>query len=130
MQEVYIVGGHISNDSKESGNIFTVPGNTYGEFNMFLDPLAAKEVFESELDIKLIPLGIQRRVSSFAKILEELNKTSKTPEAVFASRLLTTLRHLQQKHHNYRHMVKLYALDNLIISQYIIAAISVNCLSG
>lgn len=104
IQEVYIVGGHISNDSKESGNIFSVPGNTYGEFNMFLDPLAAKEVFESELDIKLIPLGIQRRVSSFGKILEELNKTSKTPEAVFASRLLTTLWHLQQKHHNYRHM--------------------------
>ncbi|KAF8401588.1 hypothetical protein HHK36_012533 [Tetracentron sinense] len=104
IQEVYIVGGHISYDNKEKGNVFTVPSNEYAEFNMFLDPLAAKTVLSSELDITLIPLGIQRRVSSFPKILERLQYTKKTPEAVLARRLLSRLHRLQQKHHRYHHM--------------------------
>ncbi|XP_052176489.1 nucleoside hydrolase 3-like isoform X2 [Diospyros lotus] len=104
IQDVYIVGGHIRRDSKDKGNIFTVPGNKYGEFNMFLDPSATKTVFNSELDIKLVPLDIQRRVSSFRKILEKLQLTNKTPEAAFASHLLSRLWHLQQKHHRYHHM--------------------------
>ncbi|KAA8545046.1 hypothetical protein F0562_019855 [Nyssa sinensis] len=104
IQDVYIVGGHISRDSKEKGNLFTVPINEYAEFNMFLDPLAAKGVFESELDITLIPLDIQRRVSSYRHILRELQHTDRTPEAVFAQRLLSRLWQLQQKHDGYHHM--------------------------
>ncbi|XP_057503455.1 nucleoside hydrolase 3-like isoform X2 [Actinidia eriantha] len=104
IQDVYIVGGHISHDSKERGNLFTVPRNKYGEFNMFLDPLAAKEVFDSELNITLVPLNIQRRVSSFGEIIEQLQFSNKTPEATFACRLLSRLWWLQQKHHRYNHM--------------------------
>ncbi|XP_059648585.1 nucleoside hydrolase 3-like [Cornus florida] len=107
IQEVYIVGGHISHeahDKKEKGNLFTVPANDYAEFNMFLDPLAAKAVFDSEVNITLIPLGIQRTVSSFREVLEKLQLTNRTPEAVFARHLLSTLWQLQQKHHRYHHM--------------------------
>ncbi|CAK9134007.1 unnamed protein product, partial [Ilex paraguariensis] len=49
--------------------------------NMFLDPLAAKEVLDSELDVTLIPLDVQRRVSCFKECLAKLRLSNKTPEA-------------------------------------------------
>ncbi|XP_043695726.1 uncharacterized protein LOC122646269 [Telopea speciosissima] len=105
IQDVYIVGGHISCGESDEGNVFTIPSNKYSEFNMFLDPFAAKIVFESDLNITLIPLGVQRQVSSFPKILEKLEVVRrKTPEVVFAHRLLSKLYSLQQKHHRYHHM--------------------------
>ncbi|OVA11405.1 Inosine/uridine-preferring nucleoside hydrolase domain [Macleaya cordata] len=104
IENVYVVGGHIRNSTEDKGNLFTVPSNKYAEFNMFLDPMAAKIVLESELDITLIPLDVQRQVSSFPKILKRLQLTKKTPEAVFGHRLLSRLYHLQRKHHRYQHM--------------------------
>ncbi|XP_058082574.1 nucleoside hydrolase 3-like isoform X2 [Magnolia sinica] len=104
IQNVYIVGGYINDNHKQKGNLFTVPSNKYAEFNMFLDPLAAKTVMESELNITLIPLNIQRRVTSFPMILKMLTRMSKTPESMFAHRVLSRLHHLQQKHERYQHM--------------------------
>jgi len=60
------------------GNVFSVPSNKYAEFNMFLDPLAAKTLFQSEVNITLIPLGIQRKASSFSSIINWLSRTKKT----------------------------------------------------
>lgn len=104
IQDVYIVGGHLSGNDRDKGNVFTIPSNEYAEFNIFLDPLAAKAVFESSLNITLIPLGIQREVSSFSKILERMRWKKKTPEANFTRRLLSRLHRLQQLHHRYHHM--------------------------
>ncbi|KAG5554894.1 hypothetical protein RHGRI_012453 [Rhododendron griersonianum] len=104
IQDVYIVGGNINYNNTDKGNVFTIPSNEYAEFNMFLDPLAAKTVFHSGLDITLIPLGIQRKVCAFPKILERLHVTKRTPEAVFARRLISRLHRLQLEHHRYQHM--------------------------
>ncbi|KAE9455286.1 hypothetical protein C3L33_12812, partial [Rhododendron williamsianum] len=104
IQDVYIVGGNINYNNTDKGNVFTIPLNEYAEFNMFLDPLAAKTVFHSGLDITLIPLGIQRKVCAFPKILERLHVTKRTPEAVFARRLISRLHRLQLEHHRYQHM--------------------------
>ncbi|KAG2721606.1 hypothetical protein I3760_02G089200 [Carya illinoinensis] len=104
IQDVYVVGGHLSHKRADKGNVFSVPSNEYAEFNMFLDPLAAKTVFDSELNITLIPLGIQRQVGSFPMILKRFQDTKMTPEANFARRLLTRLYLLQQSHLRYQHM--------------------------
>ncbi|KAK2358162.1 inosine-uridine preferring nucleoside hydrolase family protein [Trifolium repens] len=104
IQEVYVVGGHISRNTEDKGNVFLVPSNQYAEFNMFLDPLAAKTVFESEVNIILIPLSTQHRVSSFATVIGRLNGTRKTPEVVFSKRLLSSLHRLKQIHNRYHHM--------------------------
>ncbi|KAI4345514.1 hypothetical protein L6164_012629 [Bauhinia variegata] len=104
IQDIYVVGGHIPQDAKDKGNLFSVPSNEYAEFNMFLDPLAAKTVFGSGANITLIPLGIQRQVSSFPTLIERLNWAAKTPEAVFAQRLLRRLFGLKQKYYKYQHM--------------------------
>lgn len=73
---------------------------------MFLDPLAAKAVFTSGLNITLIPLSMQRRVSSFPIILNKLQVANRTSEASLAHHLLTTLWNLRQKHNRYHHMVR------------------------
>ncbi|KAE9599018.1 hypothetical protein Lal_00044149 [Lupinus albus] len=104
IQEVYVVGGHISRNASDKGNVFSVPSNKYAEFNMFLDPLAAKAVFQSEVNITLIPLSIQHKASLFSTILHQLHMTEKTPEATFSKRLLKRLYRLKQSHQRYQHM--------------------------
>lgn len=104
MQDILVVGGHINHGNTDKGNVFNVPSNKFAELNMFLDPLAAKTVLSSELNITLIPLGIQRKFSAFPKILKRLQLTKKTPEVIFVKRLLSTLHHLQKTHPRYKHM--------------------------
>ncbi|KAK8555893.1 hypothetical protein V6N13_069971 [Hibiscus sabdariffa] len=104
IENVYIVGGHISRSRLDKGNVFSIPSNKYAEFNMFLDPFAAKTVFESGLNITLIPLSTQRKVGLFLETLERLQLTRKTPEVQFVNRLLFRLHTLQQTHHRYHHM--------------------------
>ncbi|XP_029130329.1 uncharacterized protein LOC109795124 isoform X2 [Cajanus cajan] len=104
IEEVYVVGGHISRNACDKGNIFSVPSNRYAEFNMFLDPLAAKTVFQSQVNITLIPLSVQHQASSFSSMLCWLRRTQKTPEAVFSKRVLLRLQRLKRIHHRYHHM--------------------------
>eukprot|EP00261_Vitis_vinifera_P039691 XP_019080934.1 PREDICTED: uncharacterized protein LOC100245166 isoform X3 [Vitis vinifera] len=101
IQDLCIVGGHIDN---KTGNLFTVPSNEFAEFNMFLDPLAVKVVMDSKLNVTLIPLGVQRSVSSFNHVLQRLEHKNQTPEAAFTQNLLSRLSQLQQKSDRYHHM--------------------------
>lgn len=105
MQDIFIVGGHIRNHKTDKGNVINIPSNEYAELNMFLDPLAAKTVFDSRYNITLIPLNVQRRVSRFSEVLESLYLTKKTPEALFARRLLSRLHWLKRAHPRYQHVV-------------------------
>ncbi|XP_010492928.1 PREDICTED: uncharacterized protein LOC104770230 isoform X3 [Camelina sativa] len=104
IKEVYIVGGHINPEKSDKGNIFTISSNAYAEFNMFLDPLAAKTVLESDLNITLIPLATQRKLSSLQTMLGTLYSSRKTPEAQFVKRLLARMQELHQKHRRYTHI--------------------------
>ncbi|WJX90534.1 Nucleoside hydrolase 3 [Trifolium repens] len=104
IQEVYVVGGHISISANDKGNVLSVPSNQYAEFNMFLDPLAAKTVFESKVNITLIPLSTQRLVSSFPTVIATLRATRKTPEVLFSKCLLSTLDRLKHINNRYHHM--------------------------
>ncbi|KAF3655966.1 putative histidine-containing phosphotransfer protein 1-like isoform X1 [Capsicum annuum] len=103
-KDIVVVGGHINHDKTDKGNVINVPSNKFAELNMFLDPLAAKTVLSSELNITLIPLGAQRKVSAFPTILKRLHITKQTPEAIFAKRLLSRLRSLKKTHPRYKHM--------------------------
>ncbi|PNT71279.1 hypothetical protein BRADI_2g25630v3 [Brachypodium distachyon] len=104
IERVYIVGGLIRDGGHEKGNVFTVPSNQYAEFNMFLDPLAAKTVMESNLNITLIPLPAQRKAASFGAVLEALEKTRRTPESTFVHGLFSLLKELQSKQKLYHHV--------------------------
>eukprot|EP01018_Ginkgo_biloba_P029135 Gb_10914 [translate_table: standard] len=71
---------------------------------MYLDPLAAKQVIASKLNITLIPLNTLRKVSSFPGLLKELKKAKQTPEAAFVHRLLSRMFLLHRSHHAYSHI--------------------------
>jgi inosine-uridine nucleoside N-ribohydrolase len=106
MQRVYVVGGLIiTGGGHEKGNVFTVPSNKYAEFNIFLDPLAAKTVIESNLNITLIPLTPQTKAASFGAVLEALEQTQQTPESMFVHRMFSLLNQLQSKQKLYHHVV-------------------------
>lgn len=105
LQDIYIVGGHIRKHKTEKGNIINTPSNEYAELNMFLDPLAAKTVFDSRYNITLIPLSTQRRVSRFNEVIGSLHLKKKTPESIFARHLLSRLHWLKRAHPRYQHVV-------------------------
>ncbi|GKA68864.1 putative inosine/uridine-preferring nucleoside hydrolase domain-containing protein [Tanacetum coccineum] len=107
IQEVYILGGHIDFESnKEKGNVVNVLLNDYAELNMFLDPLAAKTVFDSSLAITLILLSMQRKVYAFPEVLQRLQEKNMTAEASFTRRLLVRLHRLQRNHLISQHTVQ------------------------
>uniref|UniRef100_A0ACD5TH63 Uncharacterized protein n=1 Tax=Avena sativa TaxID=4498 RepID=A0ACD5TH63_AVESA len=104
IERVYVVGGLIKGGGHEKGNVFTVPSNKYAEFNMFLDPLAAKTVIESNMNITLIPLTAQRKAASYGAVLEALEQTQKTPESKFVHELFSLLKELRSKQKLYHHV--------------------------
>jgi inosine-uridine nucleoside N-ribohydrolase len=62
LKEVVIMGGAV----RVKGNV-----TAYAEFNIFVDPLAAKMVFESGLPITLVPLDVTHQVCLTPKVIEE-----------------------------------------------------------
>jgi inosine-uridine nucleoside N-ribohydrolase len=62
LKEVVIMGGAV----RVKGNV-----TPYAEFNIFVDPFAAKKVFESGLPITLVPLDVTHQVCLTSKVIEE-----------------------------------------------------------
>jgi purine nucleosidase len=65
LKEISIMGGAV----RTKGNI-----TPYAEFNIFVDPLAAKMVFESGLPITLVPLDVTHQVFLTSQMMEETVK--------------------------------------------------------
>jgi inosine-uridine nucleoside N-ribohydrolase len=76
LREVIVMGGAIG-----------VPGNITpaAEFNIFVDPHAARRVFESGLPIKLIPLDVTERVFLGSHAIENLAREMGPPLGMFLS---------------------------------------------
>ena len=74
LKEVAIMGGAV----RTKGNI-----TPYAEFNIFVDPLAAKMVFESGLPITLVPLDVTHLVTLTPQVIEERLKPIRNPFSQF-----------------------------------------------
>ena len=74
LKEVAIMGGAV----RTKGNI-----TPYAEFNIFVDPLAAKMVFESGLPITLVPLDVTHLVTLTPQVIEERFKPIRNPFSQF-----------------------------------------------
>ncbi|KAL2898746.1 Non-specific ribonucleoside hydrolase RihC, partial [Bienertia sinuspersici] len=95
IQDVFVLGE----------NVFEIPwNNKQDDFNMFLDPLSAKMVFESKLPITLITSEAQQKASKFSIILERLSSKNTTAESSFIQLLISRLISLQKEHHQYKHV--------------------------
>ena len=62
LKEVVIMGGAV----RVKGNV-----TPYAEFNIFVDPLAARMVFKSGLPITLVPLDVTHQVCLTSRVMEE-----------------------------------------------------------
>jgi inosine-uridine nucleoside N-ribohydrolase len=62
IQAVFLMGGavHVSGNI---GDLLPNPDNTVAEWNVYADPQAAQEVFQSGLDIYLVPLDATNQVT-------------------------------------------------------------------
>ncbi|KAG6428084.1 hypothetical protein SASPL_112333 [Salvia splendens] len=58
IEEILLVGGHIGKNETDKGNVINTPTNKFAELNMFLDPSAAKRVFESGHKITLVSVDL------------------------------------------------------------------------
>jgi inosine-uridine nucleoside N-ribohydrolase len=86
IRAVYIMGGSIY----EPGNIksdWPAIDNSVAEWNIWVDPAAAKKVFESGLALHLIPLDATEKVNWSASDLPGWTASS-SPEGIMAGKLL------------------------------------------
>jgi pyrimidine-specific ribonucleoside hydrolase len=85
---IAIMGGAV----RVKGNLREHPDpkfhqNQVAEFNIWVDPVAAKEVLEAEVPILLVPLDATNQIR-FTKAEQTAWKATGTPEGVLASELL------------------------------------------
>ena len=92
IRQIVIMGGavHVSGNLGDGGMLKT--DNSAAEWNIFIDPAAAKTVFASGAPIRLVPLDATQRVPIDMAMLEQFQTHAKTPLAKFVSQVLATNR--------------------------------------
>jgi inosine-uridine nucleoside N-ribohydrolase len=88
IRQLVIMGGavQVPGNLADSGMFKTE--NIAAEWNMFLDPGAAKTVFDSGAPIRLVPLDATQRVPIDMALLEQFEAHAKTALAHFVSQVL------------------------------------------
>jgi inosine-uridine nucleoside N-ribohydrolase len=90
IRRLVIMGGAIRVPGDlDDGGMFKTE-NTVSEWNMFIDPSAAKIVFASGAPIRLIPLDATQRVRIDMAMLEQFESHASTPLARFVSQVLAS----------------------------------------
>ena len=92
IRQIVIMGGavHVPGNLGDGGMFKTE--NSAAEWNIFIDPAAAKTVFASGAPIRLISLDATQRVPIDMALLEQFESHAKTPLAKFVSQLLAANR--------------------------------------
>lgn len=86
--EMAIMGGAVRVPGNlGEGGVFKT-ANTTAEWNLFVDPLAAKRVFESGAKIRLVPLDATNQVPIDLAFLGELRSRGRTPLGQFVAGML------------------------------------------
>jgi inosine-uridine nucleoside N-ribohydrolase len=90
IRQLVIMGGavRVSGNLTDGGAFKT--DNTSAEWNMFIDPTAAKAVFASGAPIRLVPLDATQRVPIDMALLEQMQSKAETPMARFVAQVLAT----------------------------------------
>ncbi len=91
-RQLVIMGGAV----RVSGNLgdggFFRTDNVSAEWNLFVDPAAAKIVFTSGAPIRLVPLDATQRVPIDVALFEQFEARASTPLAKFVTQVLATER--------------------------------------
>jgi pyrimidine-specific ribonucleoside hydrolase len=92
IRQMVIMGGSIGVPGNlGDGGIFKT-NNTSAEWNIFIDPAAAKIVFASGVPIRLVPLDATQRVPIDMALYDQFQSHAHTPLAHFVAQVLATNR--------------------------------------
>lgn len=88
IRQLVIMGGavHVPGNLGDGGIFKT--DNAVAEWNIYIDPGAAKIIFASGIPIRLVPLDATQRVPIDMALLEQFESRAKTPLARFVSQIL------------------------------------------
>jgi pyrimidine-specific ribonucleoside hydrolase len=91
-RQLVILGGavRVSGDLGDGGSIQT--NNSSAEWNMFVDPAAARILFTSGAPIRLVPLDATQRVPFDMALFDQIKSHANSPLANFVAQLLATYR--------------------------------------
>jgi pyrimidine-specific ribonucleoside hydrolase len=90
IKELVIMGGAIRVPGNlADGDVFKTNNKT-AEWNIFVDPLAARIVFRSPIPIRLIPLDATNKVPIDLTFLREFQSAANSPLAKFVAQVLET----------------------------------------
>lgn len=88
IQELVIMGGALQvSGNLGDGGVFKT-NNTTAEWNMFIDPLAARIVFRSGIPIRLIPLDATNKVPVDVAFLDKFEQGARSPLARVVAQVL------------------------------------------
>jgi inosine-uridine nucleoside N-ribohydrolase len=88
IREIVIMGGAVrAPGNLADGEVFHTANKT-AEWNMFIDPWAARIVFRSGVHIRLIPLDATNKVPIGAEFLREFQAATRSPLAILVAQVL------------------------------------------
>jgi len=90
IREIVIMGGAVRVPGNLADGDFFKTNNKTAEWNIFVDPLAARIVFRSGIPIRLIPLDATNKVRIDIAFLREFQSVAKSPLAKFVAQVLET----------------------------------------
>jgi pyrimidine-specific ribonucleoside hydrolase len=91
-RQLVILGGAIGvSGNLGDGGLFKTD-NAASEWNMFIDPVAAKIVFSSGIPIRLVPLDATQQVPIDMALFEQIQSRAEAPLAKFVAQVLATNR--------------------------------------
>ncbi len=94
VRQIVIMGGAVGVPGNLGDGGVYKTDNTASEWNMFIDPVAAKIVFGSGAAIRLVPLDATQRVPIDMALLEQFQARASAPLARFVAQVLATNREL------------------------------------
>ena len=87
--EIVMMGGAVRTRGNLDDGGYFKNGNTTAEWNLFVDPVAARIVFAAAgIPIRLIPLDATSKVPIDSKFMDELQSSARTPLARFVVQVL------------------------------------------
>jgi inosine-uridine nucleoside N-ribohydrolase len=92
VRQIVMMGGAVRVPGNLADSGAFKADNTAAEWNMYIDPAAAKRVFSSGAPIRLVPLDATQRVPIDMALLEQLQSKADTPVARFVAQVLATNR--------------------------------------
>jgi len=92
IRQLVIMGGAVGVSGNLSDGGAVISDNTSAEWNMFVDPAAAKIVLGSSAAMHLVPLDATQRVPIDMAMFEQFQSRASTPLARFVAQVLATNR--------------------------------------